>query len=141
MSSLSIVLIVFAAIVAGAVLALLGAMTYFRAQIGQLNSRMDRSESAKAKANEMLLQARAQAEALQQELIDLKRNGAIQAASASSRAAAAAAAAEAKAKAAKDKAKADLVRQLDANDRPDKVAQGFADTQPMTTGFGAMVRR
>jgi len=139
MSSLSIVLIVFAAIVAGAVLALLGAMTYFRAQIGQLNSRMDRSESAKAKANEMLLQARAQAEALQQELIDLKRNGAIQAASASSRAAAAAAAAEAKA--AKDKAKADLVRQLDANDRPDKVAQGFADTQPMTTGFGAMVRR
>ncbi len=88
MSSLSIVLIVFAAIVGGAVLALLAAMTYFRAQIGQLNSRMDRSESAKAKANEMLLQARAQVEALQQELIDAKRNGAIQAASASARASA-----------------------------------------------------
>jgi F0F1-type ATP synthase membrane subunit b/b' len=138
MSSLSIVLIVFAAIVGGAVLALLAAMTYFRAQIGQLNSRMDRSESAKAKANEMLLQARAQVEVLQQDLIDARRNGVIQAASASARASAASAA---EAKAAKDKAKADLVRQLDANDRPDKVAQGFADTQPMTTGFGAMVRR
>jgi F0F1-type ATP synthase membrane subunit b/b' len=137
MSSLSIVLIVFAAIVGGAVLALLAAMTYFRAQIGQLNSRMDRSESAKAKANEMLLQARAQVEVLQQELIEAKRNGAIQAASASARASVSAA----EAKAAKDKAKADLVRQLDANERPDQVAQGFADTQPMTTGFGAMVRR
>ncbi len=136
MSSLSILLFVFAAVVAGAVLALLPAMTYFRGQIAQINGRMDQSEKAKAKANELLLLARAQVEALQQQLVESKRDGAIQAASASSRAAAAAA----EAKAAQQRAKADLVRQLDANEGPGQAAHGFADTQPMGTGFGGLAR-
>ncbi len=87
MSSLITVLIVFAAVVAGAVLALLPAMAHFRREMALLNGRMDQSEQARVRANSQLLEARAQVESLQQELIDSKRNGAVQAASASSRAA------------------------------------------------------
>ncbi len=137
MSSLITVLIVFAAVVAGAVLALLPTMAHFRREMALLNGRMDQSEQARVRANTQLLEARAQVESLQQELIDSKRNGAVQAASASSRAAAAAA----EAKAAQVRAKADLMQQLEANDKSSQTPSGFADTQPMGTGFGALAAR
>jgi F0F1-type ATP synthase membrane subunit b/b' len=139
MSSLTLtsVLLVFAATIAGAVIALFPAIYYYRSQIAHLNDRLDHIEKAKVKANELLLLARQQTEALQQELSTAKRDGAIQTAAASARAAMAAE----QAKAAKEKAKADLIRNLDANDTTERSAMGFADTQPMGTGFGALARR
>jgi septal ring factor EnvC (AmiA/AmiB activator) len=136
MSSLFIVLIVFAAVVTGAALALLPAMAHFRREIALLNGRLDQSEQARVKANTQLLEARTQVESLQQELIDSKRHGVVQAASASAKVAAAAV--EAKAK--QERAKADLMRQLEANDKSSQSPSGFADTQPMGSSFGALAR-
>jgi septal ring factor EnvC (AmiA/AmiB activator) len=139
MSSLTLttVLLVFAATIVGAGIALFPAIYYYRAQIAHLNDRLDHSEKAKVKANELLLLARQQTEALQQELSTAKRDGAIQSAAATARATMAAE----QAKVAREKAKADLIRSLDANDPSDRSAMGFADTQPMGTGFGALARR
>lgn len=137
MSSLFIVLIAFAAVVAGAALALLPTVAHFRREIALLNNRMDQSEHARVKANTQLLEARAQVESLQQELIDSKRHGVVNAASASAKAAAAAA--EAKVK--QERAKAELIRELEANDKSSQSPSGFADTQPMGTGFGALAAR
>ena len=66
-----------------------------------------------------------------------RRDGVVQAASASARAAAAAAQAQAM----RERAKADLVRQLAANEADNHAPSEFADTQPMGTGFGALARR
>lgn len=137
MSSLSMVLIAFGAVVGGALLGMLPTMMYFRGQLAQLNERLHQNERAKVKANELFLEARAQVEALQKELIESRRNGVVQAASASARAAAAAA----EAQAARERAKADLIRQLAANEADNHAPSEFADTQPMGTGFGALARR
>lgn len=136
--STSIVLIVIGAVIGGALLALLPTMVHFKSQLGQLNERVNQNERAKVKANELLLEARAQVEALQKELLETRRNGVVHAASASAKAAAAAAEAEA----ARQRAKAELVRQLEANERNNEghAASEFADTQPLGTGFGALSR-
>ncbi|MFO1217494.1 MAG: hypothetical protein U1E89_03815 [Burkholderiaceae bacterium] len=136
--SLSLVLTIIGAIAVGALLALVPTVIYFRRQLLRLTERAQLNERGKVKAHELLLEARAQVEALQKELIEAKRNGVVQAASASARAAAAAAEAEA----ARERAKAELVRQLEANDRINEshAASEFADTQPLGTGFGALAR-
>lgn len=136
--STSIVLIVIGAVISGALLALLPTMVHFKGQLAQLNDRVSQNERAKVKANELLIEARAQVEALQKELMDTRRNGVVNAASASAKAAAAAAEAEA----ARQRAKAELVRQLEANERNNEshAASEFADTQPLGTGFGALSR-
>lgn len=138
MSSLSITLLAVCAALGGAALALLPALLHFRAQLARLSGRMDQAERAKAQANQHLLEARARVDTLQQELIEAKRNNVVQAASASAKAAAAAAEAEA----ARQRAKAELLRQLEANDKNTPAASAFADTQPMGgSNFGALARR
>jgi flagellar motor protein MotB len=129
--SLTSVLLVFAATIAGAGIALFPAIYYYRSQVAHLNDRLDHIEKAKVKANELLLLARQQTEVLQQELTAAKRDGAIQTAASSAKAAAAAARAE---------NLADLTRKLDSSDDSHKVAIGFADTQPMNTDFGGLPR-
>lgn len=137
MSTLSIVLLVITAAVGGAALALVPALMIFRGQLAQLSGRVDQAERAKVQAHQYLLEARAQVEALQQEVADARRNGAVQAAAASARAAAAAAEADA----ARQRAKVELLRQLESNDQKAPAASGFADTQPMSpSNFGALVR-
>lgn len=137
--SMSIVLIVIGAVIGGALLALVPTMVHFKNQLAQLNDRVNQNERAKVKANELLIEARAQVEALQKDLMDARRHGVVNAASASAKAAAAAAEAEA----ARQRARAELVRQLEANDRSNEnhAASEFADTQPLGTGFGALARR
>lgn len=129
--SLTSVLLVFAATIAGAGIALFPAIYYYRSQIAHLYDRLDHIEKAKVKAHELLLLARQQTEALQQELTAAKRDGAIHTAASSAKAAAAAARAE---------ILADLTRKLDSADDSHKVAIGFADTQPMNTDFGGLPR-
>jgi biopolymer transport protein ExbB/TolQ len=101
----------------------------YRSRLLTLAGQFDQAERARVKAQELAVQARQQVETLQQALSEAKRDGAIQSASASARAAAAAAAIE-EAKAAKVKARAELMRQLDTADAPDRSSHGFADTQP-----------
>ena len=136
--SWSLVVVVLGAVVGGALLAFVPTVLHFRGQLALLSDRLNQNERAKVKANELLIEARAQVESLQKELIDFRRNRIVQAASASSRAAAAAAEAEA----ARVRAKAELVRQLEANERASEnhTASEFADTQPLGTGFGALAR-
>lgn len=137
MSSLSTALFIAGAAIGGAALALLPAMLYFRGQIDRLAGRVDQTERAKQQANQHLLEARAQLESLQQELAEARRQNIVQAAGASARAAAAAAEADA----ARQRAKAELLRQLEANDKKAPAASGFADTQPMSaSNFGALAR-
>lgn len=133
MSSLSLtsVLLVFAAAIAGAGIALFPAIYFYRVQIAHLNDRLGHVEKSKEKANELLLLARQQTESLQQELSTAKRDGAIQTAAASAKAAAAVARAE---------AMVDLAHKLESADSSHKVAVAFADTQPMSTDFGDLRR-
>lgn len=130
--SLTSVLLVFAATIAGAGIALFPAVYYYRSQIAHLNDRLDHIETAKLKANELLLLARQQTEALQQELTTAKRDGAIRSAATSAKSAAAAAA--------RAETLAELNRKLESSDDSHKVAIGFADTQPMNTDFGTLPR-
>ena len=134
MSSLSLtsVLLVFAATIAGAGIALFPAIYYYRSQIAHLNDRLDHVEKAKLKANELLLATRQQTEALQQELTAAKRDGALQTAAVSAKAAAAAAA--------RAETLAELNRKLESADDAHMVSIGFADTQPMNTDFGGLPR-
>lgn len=127
--SLSSALFVVAATGAGGAVAWLAAALHFRTKLAERAVQVQNAEQAKQRAQELALQARQQVESLQQALSEAKRDGAIHNAANSARGAAAAAAA---AEAAKAKARADLLRQLDADEKNnERSAHGFADTQPL----------
>ena len=124
--SLSSALFVVAATAASGGVAWLATALHYRTRLAEQGVQLQHAEQAKQKAQELALQARAQVESLQQALSEAKRDGAIHNAAQSARTAAAAAAA---AEAAKAKARAELLRQLE--DKPERSAHGFADTQPL----------
>jgi hypothetical protein len=126
--SLSTALFVVAATAAGGGVAWLATALHFRTRLAELGAQFELAERAKMKAQELALQARQQVESLQQALSEAKRDGVIQNAASSARTAAAAAEA---AKAAKAKARAELMRQLETEDKNER-AHGFADTQPLS---------
>ena len=123
--SLSSALFTIAATAGGSGIAWLATALHYRTKVAERTLQLQQAEQAKQKAQELALQARAQVESLQQALSEAKRDGAIQTAAQSARAAAAAEAAKAKAK-----ARADLLRQLDVEEKKER-AHGFADTQPL----------
>ena len=123
--SLSSALFVVAATAGGSGVAWLAAALHYRTKLAERTVQLQHAEQAKQKAQELALQARQQVESLQHALSEAKRDGAIHTAANSARAAAAAA------EAAKAKARADLMRQLDVEERSERSANGFADTQPL----------
>jgi hypothetical protein len=123
--SLSSALFTIAATAGGSGIAWLATALHYRTKVAERTLQLQHAEQAKQKAQELALQARAQVESLQQALSEAKRDGAIQTAAQSARAAATAEAAKAKAK-----ARADLLRQLDVEEKNER-AHGFADTQPL----------
>jgi len=125
--SLSSALFALAATAGGSGVAWLATALHYRTRLAEQSLQLQNAEQAKQKAQELALQARAQVESLQQALSEAKRDGAIHNAAQSARTAAAAAAA---AEATKAKARADVLRQLEADDKSSR-AHGFADTQPL----------
>jgi hypothetical protein len=123
--SLSSALFVVVATAGGSGVAWLATALHYRTKLAERTVQLQHAEQAKQKAQELSLQARQQVESLQQALSEAKRDGAIHNAAGSARAAAAAA------EAAKVKARADLLRQLDAEEKTERSAHGFADTQPL----------
>jgi hypothetical protein len=123
--SLSSALFALAATAGGSGVAWLATSLHYRSKLAERTVQLQNAEQAKQKAQELALQARHQVEALQQALSEAKRDGAIQNAASSARAAAAAA------EAAKAKARTELMRRLEAEDKPEQPAHGFADTQPL----------
>jgi hypothetical protein len=125
--SLSSALFTLAATAGGSGVAWLATALHYRTKLAERTVQLHAAEQAKQKAQELALQARAQVESLQQALSEAKRDGVVHNAAQSARVAAAAAAEAAKAKA---KARADLMRQLEQDDKAER-AHGFADTQPL----------
>jgi hypothetical protein len=123
--SLSSVLFSLAATAGGSGVAWLATALHYRTKLAERTVQLHSAEQAKQKAQELALQARQQVETLQQALSEAKRDGAIHNAASSARAAAAAA------EAAKLKARAELLRKLEAEEKPERPAHGFADTQPL----------
>jgi hypothetical protein len=124
--TLSSALFVVAATGAGGGVAWLATALHYRTKLAQQSLQLQSADQAKAKAQELALQARQQVESLQQALSEAKRDGAIHNAASSARAAAAAA------EAAKVKARAELVRQLEETEsKSSRSSHGFADTQPL----------
>jgi len=119
---------VVAATGAGGGVAWLATALHYRTKLADMGGQFEQAERSKQKAQELALQSRQQVEALQQALSEAKRDGAIQSAASSAKAAAATAAAAAQTKA---KARAELLRQLDSDDKNERSAHGFADTQPL----------
>jgi hypothetical protein len=127
MSTLSISSVLFAltATAGGSGVAWLATALHYRGKLAERTVQLHNAEQAKQKAQELALQARQQVEALQLALSEAKRDGAIHNAASSARAAAAAA------EAAKLKARAELLRKLETEEKPERPAHGFADTQPL----------
>jgi hypothetical protein len=123
--SLSSALFVVVATAGGSGVAWLATALHYRTKLAERTVQLQNAEQAKQKAQELALQARQQVESLQQTLSEAKRDGAIHNAASSARAAAVAA------EAAKVKARADLFRQLEADEKTERSAHGFADTQPL----------
>jgi hypothetical protein len=123
--SLSSALFVVAATAGAGGVAWLATALHYRTKVAERTVQLQHAEQAKHKAQELALQARQQVESLQQALSEAKRDGAIHNAASSARAAAVAA------EAAKAKARADLMRQLEVEEKAERSAHGFADTQPL----------
>ncbi len=123
--SLSSALFAVAATAGGSGVAWLATALHYRTKLAERTVQLQHAEQAKQKAQELALQARQQVESLQQALSEAKRDGAIHNAASSARAAAVAA------EAAKAKARADLLRQLEVEEKTERSAHGFADTQPL----------
>ena len=123
--SLSSALFTLAATAGASGVTWLATALHYRTKLAEQSLQLQTADQAKQKAQELALQARHQVEGLQQALSEAKRDGAIHSAAQSARAAAAAA------EAAKVKARAELLRQLDADEDKSERAHGFADTQPL----------
>jgi hypothetical protein len=73
MPQLSTLLIVVFAALVSAGLAVLVAGAFFSARMRDLNARLEKTDKARAHINDMLMQARRQAENLQKELLEARR--------------------------------------------------------------------